>query len=63
MNVNQTGIQSPNPKVVIKRLKTVDTKKGDPVYDEITRIAIDLINSGITGHDARRAWLLARHLL
>lgn len=61
MNVNQTVIQSPNPKVIIKRLKITNAGKTKTDYDEITKIAIELINSGITGHDARRAWLLARH--
>ena len=61
MNVNQTVIQSPNPKVIIKRLKITNAGKTKTDYDEITKIAIELINSGITGHDARRAWLAVRH--
>lgn len=61
MNVNQTVIQSPNPKVIIKRLKITNAGKTKTDYDEITKIAIELINSGIIGHDARRAWLAVRH--
>ena len=57
MNVNQIVIQSPNPKVIIKRLKITNAGKTKTDYDEITKIAIELIKSGITGHDARRAWL------
>ena len=39
MNVNQTVIQSPNPKVIIKRLKITNAGKTKTDYDEITKIA------------------------
>lgn len=61
MNVNQTVIQSPNPKVIIKRLKITNAGKTKTDYDEITKIAIEVIHSGINDHGPRRAWLAVRY--
>ena len=42
MNVNQTVIQSPNPKVIIKRLKITNAGKTKTDYDEDTKLTFSL---------------------
>ena len=49
MNVNQTVIQTPSPKVVIKRLKITNAAKTKTDYDEITKIAIEIIDKAKVG--------------
>lgn len=65
MNVNQTVIQTPSPKVVIKRLKITNATKTKTDYDEITKIAIEIIDKAkvglLIGKPARIEWLAKKY--
>ena len=65
MNVNQTVIQTPSPKVVIKRLKITNAAKTKTDYDEITKIAIEIIDKAkvglLIGKPARIEWLAKKY--